>query len=108
MALNKESFISEGDRFFDTFPNPSSFGIGPAWIGGVLYWSNGSYWRLSSSSGSFTSPVYNGDGTLASAVIDGISYVFTYSAGLLSTVVGGGVTKTYTYTGSQLTSVVLT
>lgn len=57
--------------------------------------------------GSFALPVYNGDGTLASAVISGVAYTFTYSNGKLATATGGGKIKTYTWTGEQLTSVVV-
>lgn len=55
----------------------------------------------------FGSPIYNGDGTLASATIDGSNYSFTYSNGKLSTVTVGGITKTYTWSGDQLQSVVV-
>ena len=100
MPLTKESSISEGDRFFDSLalaPNPSSFGIGPAWIGGEEYWSDGITWRLASSSGAISSITYNPDGTVSSITEDGISYSITYNSGKVSTIVGGGVTETYNY-----------
>lgn len=48
---------------------------------------------------------YNGDGTIAEAIINGVSYVFTYSVGKLVSVVGGGVTKTLIWSGDNLISV---
>ncbi len=55
----------------------------------------------------FSNPVYNGDGTLSTATINGTAYTFTYSSGKIATVTGGGVTKTYTWSGDQLVSVVV-
>lgn len=71
-------------------------------------WNSGSRFNsLSVSDASFDNPVYNGDSTLASATINNIDYVFTYSNGKLETVTGGGRTKTYTWSGDQLQSVVV-
>lgn len=56
---------------------------------------------------SFSGATYNADGTIASATIDNVDYVFTYSAGKIATATGGGVTKTYSWSGDQLQSVVV-
>lgn len=71
---------------------------------GNLIWDGGSF-NIVGNNSNFSSPTYNGDGTLASATISGVTYTFTYSAGKIATVTGGGVTKIYTWSGDQLQSV---
>lgn len=49
---------------------------------------------------------YNGDGTVATVTVQGVTTTYTYNAdGTIATEVRAGVTRTYTYTGGNLTSV---
>lgn len=59
--------------------------------------------------GTFSLPVYDSvTGFLLSAIINGISYTFTYTeTGLLKTVSGNGVTETYNWLNGQLQSITL-
>ena len=84
----------------------AQFGVGPIWIGGVRYWSDGSsYISASIVEGSAANVVYNPDGTIASGDFDGKSFVFTWATGKIATVVSDGVTKTYSWSGDELVSV---
>jgi hypothetical protein len=51
--------------------------------------------------------VYNTDGSIQSATIDGVAYSFTYLFGKISKVTGGGITKTYTWANGRLASMVV-
>lgn len=58
-----------------------------------------------SSISTFTSPVYDTDGSLLSAVINGLAYEFTYSSGKIATIKAAGITRSFTWLGDQLLSV---